>query len=94
MIGSPHKNLGQGGHCDAEFAGSVAMAAFYMHLHDWLSRPRHGQARSQRELPSVSAAHAIPGRSQRLTPRQEPIPLPATRTSSPGRISGRIGIVV
>jgi len=42
MIGSPHKNLGQGGHRDAEFADSVAVADFYMHLHDWLSRPRHG----------------------------------------------------
>jgi len=94
MIGSPHKNLGQGGHCDAEFAGSVAVADLYMHLHDWLSRPRHGQARSQRELPSVSAAHARPGRSQRLTPWQEPIPLPATPTPSPGGASGGIGIVV
>lgn len=42
MIDSPQKNLGQGGHRDAEFADSVAVADFYKHLHDWLNGPGHG----------------------------------------------------
>ena len=42
MIDSPQKNLGQGGHLDAEFADSVAVADFYKHLHDWLNGPGHG----------------------------------------------------
>lgn len=42
MIDSPQKNLGQGGHRDAEFADSVTVADFYKHLHDWLNGPGYG----------------------------------------------------
>jgi hypothetical protein len=42
MIDSPQKNLGQGGHRDAEFADTVAVADFYKHLHDWLNGPGQG----------------------------------------------------
>lgn len=42
MIDSPQKNLGQGGHRDAEFADSVTVADFYKHLHDWLNGPGNG----------------------------------------------------
>ena len=42
LIDSPQKNLGQGGHCDTEFAGSVAAADFSKHVRDWLNGPGHG----------------------------------------------------
>ena len=38
----PAKELGQGGHRDAEFANSVAVVDFYKHLHDWLKGSGHG----------------------------------------------------
>ena len=37
LIDSPQKNLGQGGHRDTEFAGSVAAADFSKHVRDWLN---------------------------------------------------------
>ena len=36
------EDLPHGGHRDAEFADSVAVAGFYKHLHDWLNGPGHG----------------------------------------------------
>ena len=42
MIDSPQKNLGQGGHRDAEFADSIAVTDFYKHLHEWLNGPGQG----------------------------------------------------
>jgi hypothetical protein len=42
MIDSPQMNLGQGGHRDAQFADSVAVADFYKHLRDWLNGPGQG----------------------------------------------------
>jgi hypothetical protein len=36
------KNLGQGGHRDAEFAASIAVADLCKHLHDRLNSPGHG----------------------------------------------------